>query len=347
VGSNRVVAFGFAALALVAGCSSSSTSSTKVEPCKPGEALSCVAQSGCDGEKFCKADGNGFGDCECRDGSAGTGGSGGGSGGGGAAGAVGGSDAGTACGPDETFGAPLLVPGINDNAADESAARLLPDELTAVFSSTRDGDWDVYQSTRGNALAPFATTNAITEVNSLNADWDPTITGDGLTLYFGSARPNDVSVAIYVATRNTPVGVFGTPEPVAGLLPAGAAYAKTPYVTPSGGALYYVIVDLALPQEDIGVARKAGSGGFTNPRKLSELNTPSADSFPVVSPDERVIYYASLRSDGGARGGWDIWMAQRPNGTDPFGPPRNLAELNSGDWEKPTEVSELRPGALV
>jgi WD40-like Beta Propeller Repeat len=58
------------------------------------------------------------------------------------------------------------------------------------------------------------------------------------------------------------------------------------------------------------------------PGASPELNTPSLDGCPFVSPDGRSLYLASDRPGG--LGGIDIWVARRTNRSDPWGPPRNL-----------------------
>jgi hypothetical protein len=60
----------------------------------------------------------------------------------------------------------------------------------------------------------------------------------------------------------------------------------------------------------------------------SELNTPSTDGCPILSPDGRSLYMASNRPGG--HGGLDIWVARRPEEGQPFGAPENLpAPINS------------------
>jgi WD40-like Beta Propeller Repeat len=60
----------------------------------------------------------------------------------------------------------------------------------------------------------------------------------------------------------------------------------------------------------------------------SELNTPSLDGCPILSPDARDVYMASNRPGG--HGGLDIWVAHRSDADEPFGAPENLPEpINS------------------
>lgn len=64
------------------------------------------------------------------------------------------------------------------------------------------------------------------------------------------------------------------------------------------------------------------------PGTHSELNTPSLDGCPILSPDGRQLYIASNRPGG--LGGIDIWVAERPASGGPFGQPVNLgAPVNS------------------
>jgi hypothetical protein len=56
-------------------------------------------------------------------------------------------------------------------------------------------------------------------------------------------------------------------------------------------------------------------------------------------PDELTIYFASLRTDGGAKGNLDIWMARRSSVDEQFGLPRNVAKLNTPLSEYPTWIS--------
>jgi WD40-like Beta Propeller Repeat len=76
----------------------------------------------------------------------------------------------------------------------------------------------------------------------------------------------------------------------------------------------------------------------------SELNTPSLDGCPILSPDGRSLFMASNRPGG--HGGLDIWVARRESTGEPFGAPENLpAPVNSAaDDFCPTP---LRGGRLL
>ena len=71
----------------------------------------------------------------------------------------------------------------------------------------------------------------------------------------------------------------------------------------------------------------------------SELNTPSLDGCPILSPDGLSLYMASNRPGG--HGLLDIWVAHRTSKGQPFGAPVNLGPaINStADDFCPTPVS--------
>jgi WD40-like Beta Propeller Repeat len=82
-------------------------------------------------------------------------------------------------------------------------------------------------------------------------------------------------------------------------------------------------------------AAATGSGPWDHSQKIddvggnsTELNTPSLDGCPILSPDGRSLYMASNRPGG--HGGLDIWVAHRSDTDQPFGDPENLpAPINS------------------
>jgi hypothetical protein len=65
--------------------------------------------------------------------------------------------------------------------------------------------------------------------------------------------------------------------------------------------------------------RAPGSGAtFTNPVPVTELNTPSIEFLPYLTPDGLTVYWTTQRSDPAAQGMGDIWTAHRASMASPF-----------------------------
>jgi len=109
------------------------------------------------------------------------------------------------------------------------------DELTAVFSNSVAGNWDLYTATRSSKDSAFGNIHNLSEINSAAGEDSPSLSPDGLSLYFHSDR-NGVA-QIFEATRlslNDPFGnlqhlsVFDNPN--------GTAW---PSISSDGRALYF------------------------------------------------------------------------------------------------------------
>jgi hypothetical protein len=146
---------------------------------------------------------------------------------------------------------------------------------------------------------------------------------------------------VVVATRTVTSGPFTNPTDLSGINTVSDE--GQAYVLPSDLVLYF--------QSDRNVgtsltdlfraSRPNTSQGFTldTSNVLANVNTPSHEWAPVVTPDELTIYFGSTRTDGGAKGGMDIWRATRASTTVPFSNPTNVAALNTPKSDVPTWIS--------
>jgi hypothetical protein len=107
---------------------------------------------------------------------------------------------------DGSYGTPELVPGAN-TAFEDGQPNLRRDGRELFFFSNRPGTLgmaDIYAATRASTADPWSTpVNLGPTVNSPDgADTRPSLSWDGMTLYFGSTRPGgDGSADHYVTTR--------------------------------------------------------------------------------------------------------------------------------------------------
>ena len=141
----------------------------------------------------------------------------------------------------DPFGPPQLVDGVN-TSFDDGGPSATADGLTLYFSSIRPGgvgSYDMWVATRASVNDPFGNVmNLGAPVNSTVADGPSTVTADGLTLYFGSARvggtdPRD----LYVSTRATTSDSWGVP---ANLTAINTPHADGgPNLSPDGLILFF------------------------------------------------------------------------------------------------------------
>jgi Tol biopolymer transport system component len=133
-------------------------------------------------------------------------------------------------------GAPLVNVGSN---ADEGGPFLTADGKAIYFSSTRAGGLggeDIMVADLGTD-GSFGTPRFVTELASTAQDANPVLTADGLVVYFSSQRSGVGQAEIYMATRSTVNGAFGTPLPVTEL--NSAAQDWPAYVSADGCTLYF------------------------------------------------------------------------------------------------------------
>jgi formylglycine-generating enzyme required for sulfatase activity len=119
--------------------------------------------------------------------------------------------------------------------------QISPDGLTLVFASNRNrpgGDTDLWITTRASVSSTFEPPVEISELNTTTYyEFDPVLSADGLTLYFGSDRPGGLgSYDIWVATRATPLSPFGSPTDVTEV--NSSASDSPTHISADGTALY-------------------------------------------------------------------------------------------------------------
>jgi hypothetical protein len=250
-------------------------------------------------------------------------------------------DAGAACDPTKPFGAPTPLAAIN-TAGDELNARLTHDELTIYFvrydSSDGGTGADLYTATRPTTATTFSAALPLSTLNTGFQEWDPSPTGDNLTLYFTSDRTGSVGHDdIWVATRTTTVGAFGNPTNVSTL--NSTEYEDQGYVLADGLTIY--LASNRTGAEEIYRATRTSSTTFSIDvsQALSAVDVSGFDYKPVVSQDELTLYFARGASDGGQNSD-DIWVSQRASTADPFGAPTPVTELDTPDEEDPTWLSD-------
>jgi hypothetical protein len=161
----------------------------------------------------------------------------------------------------------------------------------------------------------------------------PTVTKNGLSLYFGSNRPGGLGGAdIYVSQRESANDPWGVPQ---NLGPAvnSAVTDNCPFVTPDGRTLIF-LRNPGLAGIDVYASsrrNKRNDLGWDTAVPLTALNTPFDEwvsgGYVDEDSDDLVLFLASNRP-GGPGGGPDIYMTRTgDDGT--LLPPTLVPELSS------------------
>jgi Tol biopolymer transport system component len=150
-----------------------------------------------------------------------------------------------------------------------------------LFESDRNGTRDLFQATRTSLDEGFTPALAITALDTLANERDPTLSSDGLTLYFTSNRGG--SPRLYRSTRSSTTAPFGAPS----LVPELASVAIAgPTLSASGGEMFYND-----PGGSVVIHAMWSQGtGFVPQGSESNLPTVSVAS-PSLSGDGSTLYF--------------------------------------------------------
>jgi hypothetical protein len=220
----------------------------------------------------------------------------------------------------DEWGEPVnLGPTVNSSYG-EDHPHISADGLSLFFNCDRaggSGSEDIWVTTRATKADPWGTpVNLGPTVNSWSSDLAPSISADGLSLYFNSARPggfgdND----IYVSTRATTDDPWG--EPV-NLGPAvnSSAQEWAPSISADSLSLYFSDFYPQGPSRPGGygnadiwmTTRATKNDPWGEPVNLGPaINSQSHDELPSISADGLSLYFCSNRPGG--VGGFDLWQA--------------------------------------
>jgi len=246
-----------------------------------------------------------------------------------------------------------LGPVVNSPSADAGTS-FSADGLELYFASNRPGGFaggimgeDLWVSTRASIDDPWGSpANLGPAVNGMTDEASPSISPDGLTLYFGDewggpTRPGGLGGSdIWMARR------AGLDAPWDTAVNVGApidtpANEVTPMISADGLTLIFAS-DRAGGQGNYDVwisIRATLQDEWGGPVNLGGVvNSASDDLEPSLSPDKRVLVFASRRAGG--YGNWDLWITTRKTQSDAWTTPVNLGpRFNSAEHEGQPVIS--------
>ena len=252
---------------------------------------------------------------------------------------------------DFTFGTPTsLGPTVNSPYSD-CVPSISADGVTLYFSDWPAprpggvGSFDIWVTTRPTTADDWGTpVNLGSTVNSSSGEHSPSISADGLTLYFsdfGDPRPGGVGeVDIWVTTRATKDNEWRSPVNLGATVNTGARDAG-PSISADGLALFlYSNRPGGVGGVDIWVAtRPTKDDDWGIPVWLGPtVNSSAHDCCPSISADGRTLFFGSNRPGG--YGSWDLWLTTRATTDDPWGEPVNLGPtVNSSAMDDGASIS--------
>jgi Tol biopolymer transport system component len=181
-------------------------------------------------------------------------------------------------------------------------------------------------------LAEWTTPVPVSSVNTSYNDWIPRVSSDGLSLYF--VRDSSGQDQIYEATRATPSGPFTQINEVLSSSSA-SGNALYPWVSSDNLRMYY---EDESSSWQVKVSQRASVNAPWS-QGTAVAGLPSGINSPSFSADELTVVFSNPNV-----GGWDIYMATRPDKNSPFGNITNLAGINTASIESGPYLS---PDALT
>jgi len=187
------------------------------------------------------------------------------------------------------------------------------------------GGMDIWVTGRSNISEPWGEpANLGSPINSEYDDVKPSLSADGLTLYFGSNRPGGYGgFDLWMSTRATMTDDWGAPVNLGENINSEADEAFC-YISSDGLELYFNEFGIPRPggygDSDIWVAKRATTDdAWGEPVNLGEaVNSPYYESCPYLSPDGLLLFCHGWRPGG--PGPEDMWVSTRSSTSDVWSP---------------------------
>lgn len=246
----------------------------------------------------------------------------------------------TGCDLDAPFQNPERIEALRTQYY-EVFPRLSSDELTIYFA--REDAFGgpvprrIFVAKRASTSSPWNTPEVLANINDgTNADTDPALSPDELSLTFASSRPGTGLQDLWIAMRPNNFSNFSAPTQIAGLNTTSTD--RSPVIVRDGAEIWF---SSSRPNgvggTDIYRAIKNGAS-YDAPVLVTELSSTGTENAIALSSDALTAYIGSSRAGG--KGGEDIYVAKRANVNDPFSPPVAVTELNTDASQAPGWISK-------
>jgi len=194
----------------------------------------------------------------------------------------------------DAWASPFSVAEINTNKI-ENTPEVSADGLTLYFSSNRDGDIDLYESTRASRSLPWGAPVRQSELSSSDPDF--AAARDALERSVVTTRITAANVDLYIASRASKDDPWSTPVPLTNINTVNRESDAVLDIT--GLHMYYTADGDGTSQREIFYSQRASTSDSFGPgTQVSELSTPEHDEDPWISPDLQFIYFSRSSPTG-------------------------------------------------
>jgi hypothetical protein len=211
-----------------------------------------------------------------------------------------------------TFGTPVHLPELSSPQEDWSPCTRL-DDLEIFWSSQRPGGpggpYDLWRADRASTSVPFNTPVLVAELNTAANEFGPSLTADGLRIYFTTDRPGGLgSTDIWTATRPNWSSPFGTATPVTELNSTAAD--RDTRVSPDNLVFFFSSGRPGgVGTDDLWMASRVSPLlPFGTPINLTAVNAPETERNPAVAMFTDELIFGSTRPGG--PGGRDLYSSR-------------------------------------
>ncbi len=209
---------------------------------------------------------------------------------------------------DQPWGTPQNVGWPVNTWNTEAQPDISADGLSLFFMSDRAGGYggrDLWVATRRTPDDPWGIpVNLGPRVNSAGSEGQPSISADGLQLYFHSNRSGGFQ-DLWVTTRQTIDSDWETPNYVVGV--NSALLDQGPGISSNGLALFFESTRSGGAAPNIYVStRPTVADHWQTPIYIDAINSSWRDADPDLSFDGRTLYFTSHRLEG--FGYEDLWQ---------------------------------------
>jgi serine/threonine protein kinase len=230
--------------------------------------------------------------------------------------------------PNGIFGEPVNLGPMINSPSSEMTPSISADNCAIYFCSDRpsgQGGWDIWMATRSTSSDQWSpATDVGPPVNTSGMEWMPSISADGLELYF--CRGDWGQGDIYVATRHSPQEPWQTAVRLSDAINV-AADDYAPLISFDGLSLYFVSKRSGGPGDiDMWITKRPtldAEWGCPEPLP-APINSPHKEGHKCVSSDGLMLFFQRIKENKANK---FLYVAIRDTQADPWSPPINLGPM--------------------